>query len=31
MRYMLMMHAPRGTGDYQVGAWSPDDLVPIET
>jgi hypothetical protein len=26
MRYMLMMHAPRGTGDYQVGSWSADDL-----
>ena len=26
MRYMLMMHAPRGTGDYQVSSWSPDDL-----
>jgi hypothetical protein len=23
---MLMMHAPRGTGDYQVSAWSPEDL-----
>ena len=26
MRYMLMMNAPRGTGDYAVTAWSPDDL-----
>ena len=26
MRYMLMMHAPRGTGDYQITSWSPDDL-----
>ena len=26
MKYMLMMHAPRGTGDYQVGAWSPEDF-----
>ena len=26
MRYMLMMHAPRGSGDYQVSSWSPDDL-----
>ena len=26
MRYMLMMHAPRGTGDYQISSWSPDDL-----
>jgi hypothetical protein len=23
---MLMMHAPRGTGDYQVTSWSPEDL-----
>ena len=26
MRYMLMMHAPRGTGDYQINSWSPDDF-----
>ena|SRR5882724_10587489 len=26
MRYMLMMHAPRGTGEYQVNAWSPEEL-----
>ena len=26
MRYMLMMNAPHGTGDYQVTSWSPDDL-----
>lgn len=26
MKYMLMMNAPRGTGDYQVASWSPDDL-----
>jgi hypothetical protein len=26
MRYMLMMNAPRGTGDYQVMSWSPEDL-----
>jgi hypothetical protein len=27
MRYMLMMHAPRGrSGDYQVSRWSPEDL-----
>ena len=26
MRFMLMMNAPRGTGDYQVSSWSPDDL-----
>jgi hypothetical protein len=26
MRYMLMMNAPRGTGEYQIGDWSPDDF-----
>src|SRR5215218_6301642 len=26
MRYMLMMHAPRGTGDYQVSSWAPTEL-----
>ena len=27
MRYMLMMHAPRGkTGEYQVASWSREDL-----
>lgn len=26
MRYMLMMHAPRGTGDYQVSDWKPEEL-----
>ena len=27
MRYMLMMHAPRGkTGQYQVTSWSKEDL-----
>lgn len=26
MRYMLMMHAPRGTGDWGANKWSPDDL-----
>jgi hypothetical protein len=23
---MLMMHVPRGTGDYQIGGWSPEDF-----
>jgi hypothetical protein len=23
---MLMMHAPRGTGDYAVGGWKPEEL-----
>jgi hypothetical protein len=26
MRYMLMMHVPRGTGEYQVGDWAPEEL-----
>jgi hypothetical protein len=26
MRYMLMMHAPRGTGVYQIDDWSPEDF-----
>ncbi len=26
MKYMLMMHAPRGTGDYQISEWSPEDF-----
>ncbi len=26
MKYMLMMHAPRGTGDYAVSSWTPEDL-----
>ena len=27
MRYMLMMHAPRGaTGDWAVNNWTPEDL-----
>jgi hypothetical protein len=26
MKYMLMMHAPRGTGDYQIGSWPPEDF-----
>ena len=26
MRYLLMMHAPRGTGDYGVNDWSPADF-----
>jgi hypothetical protein len=26
MKFMLMMNAPRGTGDYQVNAWTPDEL-----
>ena len=26
MKYMLMMNAPRGSGDYAVNKWSPDEL-----
>lgn len=26
MKYMLMMHAPRGTGDWAVLNWSPEDF-----
>jgi hypothetical protein len=26
VKYMLMMHAPRGTGDYQISSWAPEDL-----
>lgn len=26
MRYMLMMHAPRGNGEYQVNSWKPGEL-----
>src|SRR5687768_3204209 len=26
MKFMLMMNAPRGTGDWAVNDWSPEDL-----
>jgi len=26
MKFMLMMNAPRGNGDYGVASWSPEDL-----
>lgn len=26
MRYMLMMHAPRGTGEWDVEDWTPGEL-----
>ncbi len=26
MKYMLMMHTPRGNGDYQVNNWAPEDF-----
>jgi len=26
MKFMLMMNAPRGNGDWAVGDWAPEDL-----
>jgi hypothetical protein len=26
MRYLLMMHMPYGTGDYEIFDWSPEDF-----
>jgi hypothetical protein len=26
MKFMLMMHAPRGTGDWAVSDWKPEEL-----
>jgi hypothetical protein len=26
MKFMLMMHAPRGSGEYQTTRWKPDDF-----
>lgn len=26
MKFMLMMAAPRGTGDWAIGDWKPEDL-----
>lgn len=26
MKYMLMMNAPKGNGDWNVAAWAPEDL-----
>jgi hypothetical protein len=26
MKYLLMMHVPRGTGEYEIFNWAPDDL-----
>ena len=26
MKYMLMMNAPRGNGDWNVASWAPEDL-----
>jgi hypothetical protein len=27
MKFMLMMNAPRGSGDWNVSQWHPDDLM----
>jgi hypothetical protein len=27
MKYMLMMHAPKGDGDWAVSSWAPADLA----
>ena len=26
MRYMMLMHVPAGTGDYQLYSWPPEDF-----
>ncbi len=26
MRYLLMMHAPRGSGSYEIFGWAPEDF-----
>ena len=26
MKFMLMMHAPRGTGDWDLSRWPPEDV-----
>ncbi|CAN5714956.1 YciI family protein [soil metagenome] len=26
MKYLLMMHEPHGTGDYDIYSWSPEDF-----
>jgi hypothetical protein len=26
MKFMLMMHAPRGTGEYQISDWKPEEF-----
>ncbi|MFI5230322.1 MAG: hypothetical protein ACHQWU_14705 [Gemmatimonadales bacterium] len=26
MKFMLMMHAPRGAGEWQVNKWKPEEL-----
>lgn len=26
MKFMMMMHAPRGTGEYQISSWKPEEF-----
>ncbi|MGO9830685.1 MAG: YciI family protein [Myxococcaceae bacterium] len=26
MKFILMMHAPRGNGDYQISQWKPEEV-----
>jgi hypothetical protein len=26
MKFMLMMHAPRGSGEYEINAWKPEEF-----
>ena len=26
MKFMMMMHAPKGDGDYGINDWSPEDF-----
>jgi hypothetical protein len=26
MKFMLMMHAPRGSGEYQINNWTPEEF-----
>ena len=26
MKYIMMMHVPKGSGDYQINNWSPEDF-----
>jgi hypothetical protein len=30
MKFILMMHAPRGTGDWDIFGWSPEDRATHE-
>lgn len=27
MKFVLMMHAPRGDGGYQINAWKPEEFL----